>query len=160
MVETANGAFQAGINAQAPVVGSSEIEIAASPDVVWEVLTTIERWPSWNPDIKSVSGPVRLGEGSDFAWKAGPGTIKSTIQRLEPPQLVAWTGRTMGLTAIHFYRLEPRNGWTFVRTEESYDGITARLFRRRLQKILDRALTGGLRHLKAEAERQTAQRTR
>jgi uncharacterized protein YndB with AHSA1/START domain len=38
-----------GINEEAPVVGRSEIEIDAAPEVVWDVLTAIERWPSWNP---------------------------------------------------------------------------------------------------------------
>jgi hypothetical protein len=40
-----------------------------------------------------------------------------------------------------------------VRTEESYDGLVARLLRRPLQTMLDRTLTGGVNSLKAEAER-------
>ena len=91
-----------------------------------------------------------------FRWKAGPGTITSTIQRAEPPRLIAWTGRTLGISAIHFYRLEPRDGRTFVRTEESYDGLVARLLRGSLQKTLDTALAEGLGYLKNEAERRGA----
>ncbi|MGH3110343.1 MAG: hypothetical protein ACRDQT_05430 [Gaiellaceae bacterium] len=71
---------------------------------------------------------------------------------MEPPQLIAWTGRTLGIDAIHFYRLEPRDGGTFVRTEESYEGLVARLLRGSLQKTLGRALADGLRYLKIEAE--------
>ena len=41
-----------GINRTAPVVGTSEIEVAAVREVVWDVLTGIEHWPSWNPDVK------------------------------------------------------------------------------------------------------------
>ena len=33
------------INERAPVVGTSEIEIAAAPEVVWDVLTAIDGWP-------------------------------------------------------------------------------------------------------------------
>jgi hypothetical protein len=51
------------------------------------------------------------------------------------------------------YTLEPRNGRTFVTTEESYDGLVSRLFRRSLQKTLDKALAEGLTNLKSEAER-------
>jgi hypothetical protein len=40
-----------------------------------------------------------------------------------------------------------------VLTEESYEGLVARLFRRPLQNALDRALDNGLRHLKVEVER-------
>ncbi|TML98042.1 MAG: polyketide cyclase [Actinobacteria bacterium] len=142
-------------NTSAPVVGQSEIEIAAPPELVWEVLTTIERWPGWNPAVKEVSMPDSVTEGSTFRWKAGPGTITSTLQRVEPPRLIAWTGNTFGIKANHVYTLEPRDGKTFVRTEESYDGLVSRLFSRPLQKTLDKALAEGLGHLKAEAERRS-----
>ena len=145
------------VNEQAPVVGKGEIEIAAAPEVVWDVLTTIDRWPSWNPQVKSMDMQGGLAEGTQFRWKAGPGTITSTIRRVEAPRLIAWTGKTFSINAIHEYRLEPRDGKTSVRTEESYEGLIARLFRGPLQKTLDEALEEGLGHLKAEAERRTAE---
>jgi uncharacterized protein YndB with AHSA1/START domain len=142
-----------GINERAPVVGSSELEISATPEAVWEVLTAFDRWPSWNPDVKSMTVQGPLAAGSVFRWKAGPGTIESTLQRVEPPRLIAWTGKTLGIKAIHFWYLEPRDTSTFVRTEESYEGLVTRLLRRPLQKTLDSALADGLRYLKAEVER-------
>jgi uncharacterized protein YndB with AHSA1/START domain len=150
------GRFPTGINERAPVVGTSEIEIAAPAETVWEVLTAFDRWPSWNPDVKSMSMQGGLAEGSVFRWKAGPGTITSTIGRVEPPRLIAWTGTTLGIKAIHYWWLEPRDGKTFVRTKESYEGLVTRLFRRSIQKALDRGLGDGLRYLKAEAERGTS----
>jgi uncharacterized protein YndB with AHSA1/START domain len=154
-----NEQLPTGIDQQAPVVGVSEIEIAASPEAVWDVLTAFERWPSWNRDVKSLAMRGDVVPGSVFRWKAGPGTITSTIQRVERPRLIAWTGKTLGIEAIHFWRLEPRNGTTFVRTEESYEGLVARLLRRPLQKTLDRALADGLRYLKTEVEGRTARET-
>ena len=145
-----------GINRQAPVVGASEIEIAAAPEAVWDVLTAFERWPSWNQDVKSMSVEGPVAAGLVFRWKAGPGTITSTVQLVEPPRLLAWTGKTLGIKAIHFWHLEPREGKTFVRTEESYEGVVARLLRGSLQKTLDAALADGLRSLKAEVERSGA----
>jgi uncharacterized protein YndB with AHSA1/START domain len=145
-----------GIDERAPVVGGSEIEIDAAPEAVWGVLTAFESWPSWNADVKSISMRGDVAEGSEFRWKAGPGTILSTIERVESPRLIAWTGRTLGIRATHFYWLEPRGQKTFVRTEESYDGLVARLLRGPLQKTLDRALAAGLRDLKAETERHTS----
>ena len=146
------GETPAGIDAHAPVVGVSQIEIAAGPDAVWEVLTAFERWPSWNRDVKSmaVEGPVAVG--TVFRWKSGPGTITSTIQRVEPPRLIAWSGRTLGLQAIHFWHFEPNDGGTLVRTEESFGGLLARVFKGSLQKKLDAGLADGLRYLKAEVE--------
>jgi uncharacterized protein YndB with AHSA1/START domain len=145
-----------GINERAPVVGASEIEVAAAPEAVWEVLTAFERWPSWNEDVKSMSMQGPVAEGSVFRWKAGPGTIKSTIRLVEPPRRIAWTGKTFGIKAIHLWQLEPRDRGTFVRTEESYEGLVARALRGTLQKTLDNALADGLRYLKAEVERSGA----
>ena len=141
------------IDAQAPVVGACEIQVAADPEAAWAVLTQIERWPSWNPAVKSVSVEGGLEEGSKFRWKAGPGTIKSTIRDLDAPWRISWTGTSLGLKAIHVHTFERHDNGTIVRTEESYDGLVARLFRGRLQRMLDGALKSELRHLKAEAER-------
>jgi len=141
------------INQNAPVVGSSEVEIAATPEVAWEVLTAIARWPSWNPAVKSASFDGEVDEGAASHWKAGPGTITSTIRAVEPRHRIAWTGTSFGVKAIHVHTFEPRGSGTLVKTEESYDGLVARLLRRRLQSVLDTTLEGELQHLKAEAER-------
>lgn len=145
-----------GINQAAPVVATSEAQVSAARDLVWDVLTAIEQWPRWNPDVKSVSMDGRLSEGTEFRWKAGPAKITSTLQHVEAPARIAWTGTTFGIEAMHVYALEARDGVTLVRTEESYDGLIARIFRGRLQRTLEESLASGLEHLKAEAERRTA----
>ena len=133
-----------------------DIDIAAQPDSVWNVLTDLERWPSWNPDVKSMSISGDVGPGTTFKWKAGPATITSRIEEVERPRLVAWSGRTFGMTAKHVYRLDGRDGVTHVHTEESFDGWLARLLRGQMRKTLQTGLDNGLRHLKAEAERHAA----
>lgn len=137
----------------APVRSSRSIEVAAPPEVVWDVLTGFADWPKWNPDVKSMSFDGPLEPGSTFRWKSGPGTIVSTLEEVDPPRRVRWRGRTMSIAALHEYRLEPRDGGTRVETEETFSGLLARLMRGSLQKTLDRALEQGLDHLKAEAER-------
>jgi uncharacterized protein YndB with AHSA1/START domain len=144
------------VNRKAPVVAATEIDVAASPEAVWDVLTDLESWPRWNPDVKSMSLEGGPAKGSVFRWRAGPGTITSTIQQVEPPRVIAWTGTTLGIKAKHVYRLEPRGEATLVQTEESYEGLVARLLRRSLQKTLEKGLSDGLRYLKAETERRRA----
>ena len=141
------------VAADAPVFSFAEVEIDASIEIVWNVLTAIDRWPTWNPDVKSVSIDGPPTEGTIFRWKAGPGTITSTVVRIDRPRRIAWDGRTLGIRAKHGWHLEPRDRRTHVRTEESYDGLVARLLRRPLQRILDRTLADGVHSLKAEAER-------
>ena len=91
----------------APVYGTGEVEIVADLDTVWGVLADIQGWPSWNPDITgaTLGGPVQ--PGTTFSWKSGPGTITSTFQVVDQPTELTWTGKTMGIPAIHVYRLHP-----------------------------------------------------
>jgi hypothetical protein len=143
-------------NRNAPVYGSGDIEIAAAPETVWEVLADIGGWPSWNPDITqaTLAGPVR--PGTTFRWKSGPGTITSTFQVVEPPTELTWTGKTMSIPAVHVYRIRPSTqhpGHTVVSTEESWGGLLARLLRKRFTAMLNTAIDTGLARLKAEAER-------
>lgn len=140
------------VKRDAPVLAAGEIEIASEPEAVWDVLTDLAAWPSWNPDVKSMAFEGGLAEGAEFRWKAGPGTITSTIRRVEPPLLIGWTGKTLGMSAVHVYRLERRDGGTLVTTEESFDGPIARLARRPLRRMLTTSLEAGLRALKTRVE--------
>jgi uncharacterized protein YndB with AHSA1/START domain len=144
------------VNENAPVFGSSEIAIAADPETVWDVLTDFERWPDWNADVSSVSLRGDGKPGTTFRWRSGSSTIESTIEQVDAPARILWTGRTSGIRATHLHELEARNGGTFVRTKESFEGLPARLLRGRLQKALQRALDSGLRQLKDEAEKRAA----
>jgi hypothetical protein len=144
------------VDRSAPAIGRSEIEIMASPESVWDVLTDIAAWPTWNPDVKAASLDGQLVEGARFRWKSGPGTITSTLRTVQPPELIAWTGTTFGIEAIHVHRLEPRGDATIVSSEESWNGLLVRLFRASMRRTLQKALDSGLQHLKTEAERRAA----
>ena len=39
------------INRNAPATAHGELQIAADPQTVFGVLSAIDQWPSWNPDI-------------------------------------------------------------------------------------------------------------
>jgi hypothetical protein len=142
--------------AGASISSRREIEVAASPEVVWEVLTDFDRWQEWNPEVKSMSYEGPLAPGAMFRWKAGPGTIVSTVEELDRPRYIRWRGRTLSIAAIHEWRFDEREGGTHVETEESFSGFLVRLARGTLRKQLDRALEEGLELLKREAERRVA----
>jgi uncharacterized protein YndB with AHSA1/START domain len=146
------------INHNAPVVASSEIWVAAPPELVWDVVADFKRWPEWNSDVKSMSVDGPAAPGTTFTWKAGPGTLTSTVQKVDRPTAIGWTGTTMGIRAVHVWRFEPREHGTVVHTVESWDGLLARLLRGRMQRTLQRSLDDGLARLKVEAERRAAQR--
>jgi uncharacterized protein YndB with AHSA1/START domain len=59
------------------VAGASELEIDAPAETVWDVLTAIDRWPAWNPDVKSVS----LQKTLDTALADGLRHLKSEAEQ-------------------------------------------------------------------------------
>lgn len=146
------------IDRHAPVVAEARVEIAAEPEVVWDTVADFERWPEWNPDVRgmSVDGPV--AEGTTFRWKAGPGAINSTLRSVERPSRIGWTGRTLGIDAVHVWRFEPRDGHTVATTAESWAGWLPRLLRGPMRRQLQNALDAGLPRLKAESERRAEAR--
>ena len=85
------------INRNAPATAAGDLRIDADPETVFSVIAAIDQWPSWNPDVKSVTlqGPVQ--PGTVFQWKAGPSTLISTLQVVDPPSEIAWTGTLGGV---------------------------------------------------------------
>ena len=110
------------IKRNAPVLAKGEIEIAADPETVWKVLATIDRWPEWDPSVRWVSLDGAVAKGTIFRWKSGRWKIISVIQNVKRARLMAWTGRMMGIRAVHAWRLEPSGLGTHVLNEESWDG--------------------------------------
>ena len=141
------------INEKAPVVAKVKIEINAHPDTVWSILSDIEAWPKWKRDVKTAFIDGDLKPGSHFQWKAGLGKITSVLQNVEPPDLIAWTGKTMGINAIDVYKISYKNGKTIVEEEESWEGLISHAMRGKMQKMLEKSLKSGLQDLKIEAER-------
>ncbi len=141
---------------RAPVHESAEAVVTAPPEVVWDTLTDLGSWPRWMPGVKSVSVEGPLGPGTRFSWKAGPGTIRSKILEWERPVRVGWEGHTLGITALHVWRMEPGDGGTHVFTEESWAGLLPRVLAGLMGKTLRKALDEGLPALRQEAERRAS----
>jgi len=140
------------IDESAPITASGSVDVAASPLDVWGVITDFGRWPSWNPDVSEAELQGPLEAGTTFRWNAGPGTITSVLRSVDQPRELGWTGTTMGVHAVHVWRLEPTETGTRVTTEESWRGWPARLMHKRMERTLRHAIVTGLHNLKTEAE--------
>ena len=147
------------INRTAPVIARTQMQIAADRQTVWDALTDFETWPEWKRDVRSLSLQGPVAPGSTFQWKAGPGTIKSRLEEVDPPGRIVWTGSTFGIKAVDMFQLEAREGGTLVTEEESWDGLLARLFRSRMHRTLQSGIEHGLDALRVEAERRARQTT-
>ena len=144
------------INRDAPATAEGELLIDADPRTVFSVISAIDRWPSWNPDVKSVKLQGQIQPGTVFRWKAGPSSLTSTLQVVDPPHEIAWTGTTMSIKAVHVFRFQASDGGTLARSEESWEGLIASLLKGYSRKTLDKGIRSVLAHLKTEAERRAA----
>ena len=141
------------VDTSAPVTARDSREIAASAGDVWAVISDIGGWTCWNPEVRAARLDGRLAPGTLVHWRAGPGAITSVLRVVDPLKELSWTGSTLGIHAVHVWRLDPVDGGARVTTEESWRGWPVRLLRRRSQRMLREAVTGGLDCLKTEAER-------
>jgi uncharacterized protein YndB with AHSA1/START domain len=141
------------INSKAPVKCSKMVTIRASSERVWAILTDINNWPTWQTDISQsvVHGDVR--PGTTFDWKSGGVKINSTLHTVEPYRNFGWTGRSLGMTAIHNWTLMESNGQTIVSVAESMEGFIATLLRRSLNSNIDTGMHNWLTMLKQEIEK-------
>lgn len=137
----------------APVCETGEVLVPTGPDIVWDTLTDLRSWPRWMPGVKRVDVGEPFRVGTTFRWKAGPGTIRSRILESDRPRRVAWKGRTLGIDAVHVWRIEAYGDGSRVVTEESWSGLLARLLRGTMAKAVRKALDEGLPALRDEAER-------
>lgn len=138
---------------KSPVFASGSIQVAASPEVVWDVVANVDQWPDWNPGVSDVSLNGAIAPGTTFSWKAGRSKITSKFEHVDRPRSVAWSGKTLGIPAKHVWEMQPADTGTLLRTQESWGGPLAGLLRRKLRSMLDEALQKGLQATKTEAER-------
>jgi hypothetical protein len=137
------------INRKAPVLATNMIEVAADLETIWSIMAAIDHWPDWNPAVKSASIDGEFIPGSRFRWKASHAT---RLQRVERPNALAWTGKTLGIKCDPHLGLEPKDCKTIITTKESWEGSLAWIFRDSMQKMLQKPIDEGLQYLKEEAE--------
>jgi hypothetical protein len=74
----------------------TEIEINASSEKVWRILTDFADYPHWNPFIKSIKGKLEAGERLEVFIKPSGAkgmTFKPTILTVENEKELRWRGK-------------------------------------------------------------------
>ena len=114
---------------------STEIEINAPIETVWTILTDFDKYPEWNPFIKSVEGEVK--EGLVFKVKlqqpgSKPMLFKPKCIKLEKNKEFRWLGHLLfpGIfDGEHIFQLESldTNKTKFTQSEH-FKGLLVPLF--------------------------------
>ena len=118
----------------------TEIQIKASPDKIWAVLTDFKKYPEWNPMIKSFEGKLAIGEKVTVRLQQ-PGssamTFKPTITLMIPNKTFRWQGHLLisGLfDGEHIFEIEDKkNGTSTFIHRENFKGILIPLFKKMIE---------------------------
>lgn len=140
------------INGNAPVKCTRTITVNAGNEEVWQVLTHIDSWTTWNTEVSKVKLNGELKPGTTFDWKTGGARIHSTLHTVEPFKNFGWTGKAFGAFAIHNWALTETNGQTKVTVEESMEGFLVGLFRKTFNRNLENGMQKWLELLKQKCE--------
>ena len=95
---------------------STEIEINASADRVWQVLTDFSALPEWNPFMRSAEGEVAVGARLKIFLKPPKGmgmTIKPTVLKADESREFRWLGHLIApglFDGEHYFTIEAKEG--------------------------------------------------
>ena len=107
---------------------STTIEIAASPENVWAVLTDLASYPKWHPVYQAVTGQLAAGSTltitSTHPASGRSMTAKVKVLAAEPDTELRWVSRLLGLTiSERIFRLSPAAGGTSLMQAATYRGL-------------------------------------
>jgi len=111
----------------------TEIDIAASPEKIWDVLTDFRAYAEWNPFIVSISGEPAVGQRLNVVLSPPQQSemrFKPVVVQADPGAELRWRGvfwfRWL-LTGEHFFRLTERErGITRFTHGEDFNGWAVR----------------------------------
>jgi hypothetical protein len=117
----------------------TRIDINATPETVWNVLTDLDQYSEWNPFIIEASSEISVGKKLTNRMQAPGGktmTIKPAVTVVQPTQTFEWLGH-LGVRGVfdgrHRFELETTpSGGTRVMHTERFDGVLVRFMRKTL----------------------------
>jgi hypothetical protein len=121
----------------------SQIEINASAERVWGILTDFASYPQWNPFIRRIIGELKVGERLEVRLEPPDSrgmTLRPTVLSAEPHRQLRWLGHLLvpGLfDGEHTLATEPldENRVRFVQ-HEVFKGVLVPLVARSLANTL------------------------
>lgn len=124
-------------------------KIKASPEVVWAVMTDVERWPEWSPSMtkvtRLVSGPLVVGSQARIK-QPRLRTMIWTVTELTPGRSFVWEAKGPGLTLVAGHHLANEEGGVVqVTLTVEHRGLVGRLLAPLTSRLVRRNV-----HMEAE----------
>jgi hypothetical protein len=137
----------------------SQIEVRATSERIWEVLSGFHDYPDWNPFIRSIRGNLAEGERitADLRPEGASGmTIRPVLIRVIPGRELRWKGHlfVQGLfDGEHVFEIRPQGDGTCLFVQHEYfSGLLVPLLENMLKTDTARGFAGMNEALKARAE--------
>ena len=137
----------------------TEIEIQASDEQIWQLLTDFASFPQWNPFIRQVKGEAKAGGRLEVHIQpsgASGMTFKPVVLKVEPNRELRWLGRLLipGLfDGEHIFTIETLEANRVRFTQrEVFTGLFVPLFARSLNTDTRRGFEEMNQALKSRAE--------
>lgn len=108
---------------------SAHIDIQATPDRVWRVLTDLTAYQQWNPFIVRAEGVVSPGQQLTLTMQPVGGramTLRPRLAEVTINRTLQWRG-TLGIPGLmdaeHTFLLQPHSGGTRLIQQEIFRGL-------------------------------------
>ena len=142
------------------------VDIAAPADVVWSVMSDIERWHEWTPSVRGIQllgpGPIRVGSRAVVRQPKLPPAMW-TVVSIDPGSGFVWKSGVPGMWVYAHHSVEPIASscdmggvCTHARLRLHFEGPVSRLLGRLTCNINDRYLAMEAAGLKKRSEQLTA----
>jgi uncharacterized protein YndB with AHSA1/START domain len=113
---------------RSPIHFTNELEVAATPAMIWSLLIDPEAWPSFYPGVEHVElldGHRSLRLGTRFETNLAGEDVYASVQEFEPMSRIAWGGgpkASRKSRAYHAWIITPTRTGTHLWTEETMQG--------------------------------------
>jgi len=136
----------------------NKIEIEASPETVWNILTQAEQWSDWYVGMKNVKvldSETGIIDGKvDMTFNTMNRDFKATVIEYQPYERLSWETMDDKMMGVHAWLIIPTEKGCLVVTDESQYGTLARLQKIFLPNKLRKLHDVWLEEMKIKAEAQ------
>jgi hypothetical protein len=137
----------------------TEIDIASTPERVWSILTDLPAYPSWNPFIRRIEGPVEKGRQLNVSIQpagAKAMTFRPMLLVVAPNLELRWLGHFLFpgvFDGEHYFRIAPgAPGRVRFVQGETFSGLLVALMKAKLDRGTRAGFIAMNQALKARAE--------
>lgn len=113
----------------------TSIDIAASPEIVWAILTDFPSYPEWNPFVSHIEGPIE--EGEKIKVSIDGMKFEPILQTVIPHEELSWKGKLWinGLfDGEHIFQINDNQDGTITFVQkEHFKGLLIPILKKKLE---------------------------